>query len=191
MTDETFQAILRIEKFMDTVADANPLPREAAEFVHALILATQARRALEIGTSYGYSGLWMAAALKQNGGRLVTIDQSNEKTKTARANIEGAGLGHLVELRTGTALEVIPKLAGQFDFVLNDADKEHCIAYVELLIDKLADRAVVLTDNTLTHPKELAGFLDWIRRYPRFTSAHVLIGNGMEMSVWRGANHDD
>jgi predicted O-methyltransferase YrrM len=67
--------------------------------------------------------------------------------------------------------------------VLNDADKENCIRYVELLADKLSERAVVLTDNTLTHPQQLADFTTWIREHSEFCSAHVPIGNGMEMSV--------
>jgi predicted O-methyltransferase YrrM len=76
-------------------------------------------------------------------------------------------------------------LDGPFDVVLNDADKVHCRRYVEMLTDKLSERAVILTDNTLTHAAELAEFLAWIRAHPGFFSAHVPIGNGMEMSVRR------
>ncbi len=169
---------------MPTVSDALPIPREAAEFVHALLLATRGLRALEIGTSYGYSGLWIASALAADGGRLITIDREERKTQAARAAFEAAGLLDRVEPRTSYALDILPSLAGPFDFVLNDADKENCRRYVELLTDKLSDRAIVLTDNTLTHPAQLAGFLSWIRNHPGFVSAHVPIGNGMEMSVW-------
>lgn len=71
--------------------------------------------------------------------------------------------------------------------MLNDADKENCQRYVELFAEKLSDRAVVLTDNTLTHPEQLAGFLTWIRGRPDFCSVHVPVGNGMELSVRLGS----
>jgi predicted O-methyltransferase YrrM len=183
MDDRITQTIVRLEEFMPSVQDALPLPREAAEFVHSILWATNAHRALEIGTSYGYSGLWIASALAANHGTLVTVDQDPRKSSAARAAFDAAGLSEIIELRTGSALEVLPTLSGAFDFVLNDADKTNCIRYVELLEGKLADRAVILTDNTLTHPRELADFLEWIRGRPGFQSCHVPIGNGMEMTV--------
>ena len=67
--------------------------------------------------------------------------------------------------------------------MLNDADKENCIRYVELLFDKLVGGAVVLTDNTHSHPDQLADFLAWIRHHDGFHSVDVPIGNGMELSV--------
>lgn len=183
MNQRVADALKRLERFMGTVTDANAVPREAGAFMHALILATGAKRAVEIGTSYGYSGLWIASALTENGGQLITIDRDRRKTESARTAFESAGLLDRVELRTGSAADVLATIEGPFDFVLNDADKENCKRYVELIADKLTDRAVVLTDNTLTHPEQLAGFLAWIRRRPDFCSAHVPVGNGMELSV--------
>ena len=179
------KAISKLESFITTVDDALAIPREAGEFVYTLILATGAARGLEIGTSYGYSGLWIASALAQNGGRLVTVDREPRKTEAAREAFDAAGLSPYVDLRTGSALDVLPTLAGPFDFVLNDADKDPCIAYVELLAGKLADRAVVLTDNTVTHREQLAEFVAWIRGREDFDSVEVPIGNGMELSVKR------
>jgi predicted O-methyltransferase YrrM len=185
MTPQVRECLDRLERFMATVTDANPLPREAGAFVHALILASQAKRAVEIGTSYGYSGLWIASALAENGGRLITIDHEVRKSESARKTFVEAGLLDRVELRTGLAADILATIEGPIDFVLNDADKENCSRYVELVAPKLADRAVVLTDNTLTHAEQLADFLVWIRQRPDFYSAHVPIGNGMEVSVKR------
>ncbi len=185
MTERVRECIERLERFMGTVQDAYAVPREAGAFMHALLLATGAKRAVEIGTSYGYSGLWIASALVENGGRLITIDHDPRKSEAARGALESAGLLECVEFRTGSAEEILATLDGPIDFVLNDADKENCIRYVELLADKLSERAVVLTDNTLTHPRELADFTAWIRGHPTFCSVHLPIGNGMEMSVKR------
>lgn len=186
MTPRVRECIVRVERFMGTATDAYAVPREAGAFMHAIILASGAKRAVEIGTSYGYSGLWIASALAENGGRLTTIDHDPRKTDSARVTFESAGLNSYITLRTGGALEVLRTVDGPIDFVLNDADKENCIKYVDLLAEKLSDRAIVLTDNTLTHPEQLADFLAWIRGRPDFCSAHVPIGNGMELSVWRG-----
>lgn len=190
MTPRLRECIERLERYMATVTDANPVPREAGAFMHALILATGAKRAVEIGTSYGYSGLWIASALAENGGQLITIDLDPRKTVSARMTFESAGLDSCITLRTGGALDVLPTINAPIDFVLNDADKENCIKYVDLLLEHLSDRAIVLTDNTLTHPKQLADFLAWIRGRPDFCSAHVPIGNGMEMSIKHGDQED-
>ena len=187
MNERVLESIERLERFMGTVTDANPVPREAGMFMHALVLATGAKRAVEIGTSYGYSGLWIASALTENGGRLITIDHDPRKSEAARRAFESAGLSEYVELQTGSAVDVLEGLKGPIDFVLNDADKDNCTRYVDLLADKLSDRAIVLTDNTLTHPVQLADFLGWICGRPDFCSAHVPVGNGMELSVRIGS----
>ncbi len=177
--------IASLERFMATVGDAMAVPRDAGQFMHALILATGAKSGLEIGTSYGYSGLWITSALAENGGMLVTIDHEERKSEAARGYFETAGLAAHVDLRVGTALDVLETLAGPFDFVLSDADKENCRRYVELVTDKLTDRAVVVTDNITTHETQLAEFMAWIRRHGDFCSTSVPVGNGMELSIKR------
>jgi predicted O-methyltransferase YrrM len=185
MQSRVRDVIAQVERFMQTADDALALPRDAAEFMHALVLATGARRAVEIGTSYGYSGLWIAAALAENGGRLITIDRLDHKTEAARGYFRSAGLDHLVAFRTGPAVDVLPTITGPVDFVLNDADKENCRRYVEILEDRLSNLAVVLTDNILSHKEELADFVSWIRGHASFASALVPVGSGMELSVRR------
>lgn len=185
MIPRVADVIAQLEQFISTVGDAMAVPREAGRFMHALILATGAKSGLEIGTSYGYSGLWIASALADNGGTLVTIDQEERKSEAARGYFEGAGLDAHVDLRIGTALEVLDTLDGPFDFVLNDADKENCRRYVEMVSDKLTDRAVVVTDNITTHESQLTDFMEWIRRHDDFCSTGVPVGNGMELSIKR------
>lgn len=185
MEARTVQVILELERWMSGVEDALALPKEAAEFVHALILATNAKHALEIGTSYGYSGLWIASALGENGGKLITIDRDPRKLDAARKAFASAGLLESIDLRAGSALDILPSLTGPFDFVLNDADKANCRRYVESLLDRLSDRALILTDNTRTHATELAEFVRWMRARADFVSVGIPIGNGMELSVKR------
>lgn len=183
MTDLVEKTIAKLERFIATVDDALALPREAAQFARALILSTGAKRAVEIGTSYGYSGLWMASALVENGGKLITIDHDARKLQVARSYFETAGLAEHVECVQESAVDALATLDGPVDFVLNDADKENCRRYLELLADKLSDRAIVLTDNTTSHPDQLAEVVSWLRGRSDFFSTHVPIGNGMELSV--------
>jgi len=185
MNDRVAKAIDRLERVIATVDDALSIPHEAGEFLHGIILATGAKRAVEIGTSYGYSAMWIASALAENDGKLITIDHEARKSTAAWVNLEAAGLADHVELRTGRALDVLEALDGPFDFVFNDADKENCRAYIELLATKLGDRAVVVTDNTITHAEQLAEFMKWVRGRSDFYSTSVTVGNGMEISVKR------
>jgi len=177
------QVIDSVEEFVADRDDALNIPRETAEFIHRLLLATGARRCLEIGTSYGYSGLWIGAALLENGGGLITLEKDARKSETAGRHFRDAGLAECVECRTGLAAEILAEIGGPVDFVFNDADKENCRRYVELLLPKLGPRAVVLTDNIISHADELGAFTAWIRGHEAFWSCGLPVGSGVELSV--------
>ena len=177
------QAISTCEAFVTSAEDSLALPREAAEFVHAIVLASKAVRGLEIGTGYGYSGLWIGAALSANSGSLVTIDRDRRKIDKAQAYFADAGLSGTVSCKMGAAAEVIDDLNGPFDFVFVDAEKGNCRRYVEKLSQVLSESAVIITDNTTTHRDVLSSYCQWLRDEAGFTSLHIPIGNGMELSV--------
>lgn len=185
MDESTTRVIQACRAFVQTRDDAWALAPDAAAFAHALILATGAQRALEISTSYGYSGLWIGAALRVNGGRLTTIDKDRHKQDIAAGFFAQAGLSGVIACRAGIAADIVCELDGPFDFVLNDADKENCTAYARAVLPMLAPRGVLLTDNTISHAEQLADFVAWARAEQRLTSVHLAIGNGMEMSVKR------
>lgn len=186
VNERVMRTLEELERFMAGRDDAMAIPRDAGAFVHALLLATGAKRGVEIGTSFGYSAVWAGAALAVNGGRLITIDRLPEKHERARAFFDEAGLADVVECRTGVAGDIVATLDGRFDYVLNDADKQNCTTYVRALLGRLERRAVVLTDNTVTHPEALAEFCSWVRGRGDFASTHVPVGNGMELSVFSG-----
>ena len=183
MNDQIRTVIEQCQAFIADKDDALSLPPESAQFVYAMVLATRARRCLEIGTSYGHSGLWIAAAAARNGGSLVTIDREDRKSKVAAEYFAQAGLTDVTTCRTGDARRILRELDGQFNFVLNDADKENYIAYVETLYPRLPLGAVVLSDNVLNVPLVREQFLPWVRAHPGFFSTLVPVGNGLEMSV--------
>lgn len=187
MFDErVHQVIEDLERFIPTVDDALALPRPAAELVHALIRIGGYRRGVEIGTSYGYSGLWIASALRAYGGRLVTIDHDPRKREAARARFAEAGLAEVVDSKTGTALDVLAELTGPFDFALIDADKENCVNYFRLLAPRMGPRSLIVTDNTTTHAEALAPFLSYLDELTDWHTCVTPVGNGMALSVQCG-----
>jgi len=184
MNDSTREQIRHCERFIAGREDALALPPEAAQFAYALVVARGVHRALEIGTSYGYSGLWIAAGLRI-GGQLITIDISDEKHEVARGYFNRAGFSSTIQCKTGHASQIVAALDGPFDFVLNDADKENCLNYGRLVLPKLSPRGIILTDNTTSHADDLRSFCDWARSQADLVSAHIPIGSGMELTIKR------
>jgi predicted O-methyltransferase YrrM len=118
------------------------------KFLHLLARAIGARRILEIGTLGGYSAIWLARALPP-GGRLVTLEVDPHHAAIARANIAGAGLADVVELRLGRALEILPELAGPFDFIFIDADKPSNADYFAWALRLSRLGSLIVVDNVI------------------------------------------
>jgi predicted O-methyltransferase YrrM len=175
--------IQRVEQFVRGRADAYAIPRVSAEFLHTLILATGRRSGIELGTSYGYSGLWIGSALARHDGALLTIDRDALKVAQARQTFARAGLDQTISILHGPAASVLKKVHGPFDFVFLDADKANTVAYFEALWPQLAQNALIVTDNIVSHADELRDFATLVRRHPGLCSTLVDIGSGLEMSV--------
>jgi predicted O-methyltransferase YrrM len=152
-----------------------------AELVSILAQSSRTRRVLEIGTSNGYSTIWLAASVGPTGGRVISIDRSREKHVLAQDNLRRAGLLEYVELRTGDATEVIQTLAGPFDFVFFDADRISAPQQLRLIMDRLALPALILADNATSHPDQIAGYLAMVKRLQQLQ--HVLLPVGKGLSV--------
>ena len=154
------------------------LDPEAAELVAVLATAAGARRALEVGTSNGYSTIWLAAHV----GHLTSIDRDPAKHEMARANLSRAGLLDRVDLRAGDATALAAELAGPFDLVLFDADRVSAPRQLELLLPKLSPRATVMHDNALSNPDELAAYLAAVTALPGFVHTVVAVGKGLSIA---------
>jgi len=157
------------------------LEPETAELVSILARSSRAQRILEIGTSNGYSTIWLAASVGPDGGRIISIDRSPDKHKLAHENLLATGLMQFVDLRLGDATEVIKTLPGPFDFVFFDADRTSAPGQLNLLLPKLAPQALVLADNALSHPEEISGYLSMVKSLNHLQ--HVLIPIGKGLSV--------
>ncbi|MBV8074135.1 MAG: class I SAM-dependent methyltransferase, partial [Candidatus Eremiobacteraeota bacterium] len=111
-----------------------------------------------------------------------SIDRSAEKQAMARANLERANVLDRVTLRCGDATELIRSLAGTFDAVLFDADRVTATEQLELLLPRLSGDALVLTDNVLSHPAEVAAYLADVQRRPEFISVVIPVGKGLHVA---------
>ena len=162
-----------------------PLSPEAGTFAYLVARSIGARRIVEFGTSFGVSTIYLAAAVRDNGGGIV-IGSEIEETKiaAARANLEQAGLGDQVEIRAGDAQQTLRDPGGSVDLALLDGWKDLYLPIIEILTPHLRPGAVVLADNIKTFPKALAPYVAYVRDLRNgFQSVTLPLGQGTEYSV--------
>jgi predicted O-methyltransferase YrrM len=119
------------------------VPRSDGEFLRWLVVATQRKRALEIGTANGYSAIWIGLGLELTDGQLTTIEIQPNLVREAKANLERAGLlGRVVSVLEGDALKAVPQLDGKFDFVFIDVGPR-VMPFVEVVLPKLSENSII------------------------------------------------
>jgi predicted O-methyltransferase YrrM len=172
-----------LEALRKTRDDHWQIPRVEGDLLHHIALAANAKVIVEVGTSYGFSGLFWGAALKQTGGRLHTIDIAEKKFNSSKETFAKAGLGGVITNHQGDAREVLKRIEGPIDLAFIDADKPACRAYFDALWPKIRPGGAVLTDNASTHRAELADFIRYLRSLAGASSVEVAVGNGIEWTI--------
>jgi predicted O-methyltransferase YrrM len=158
------------------------LEPETARLLSFLVRSSKRTRLLEIGTSNGYSTCWLAHAMSQTGGHVTSLDREEHKIARAEANLRRAGLRELVTLHCGDATELVASLDGPFDCVFFDADRYSAPAQLALLMPRLTPNALLLADNVLSHPAEIAGYLEAVRARQDFEHMVVPVGKGLSIA---------
>lgn len=148
-----------------------------------LARSLNAQRVLEIGTSNGYSTIWLADAVAEQGGRVTTLERSADKIEMADAQLREFNLRAAVEIIEGDARNSLPTLEGAFDLVFLDADRASYLDYLPLIVERLRPGGLLVTDNVTSHPTEVAAFLAAVRADERLATVTVPIGNGEEISI--------
>lgn len=123
------------------------VPEGDGRQLHDLIVKGGYKRALEIGTSTGRSGIWIGLALSKTGGRLVTIDIDPVRHAEAVKNFQAAGVAPFIDARLGDAHTIVPALDGPFDFVFIDADKDWYTNYAKAVLPKLSLGGCIAAHN--------------------------------------------
>jgi predicted O-methyltransferase YrrM len=163
------------------------LERSTAELIQILVLSSARKRVLEIGTSNGYSALWLASTLRRipQAQRLTTIEYDTRKVEQARLNIATAGLSEMITVHEGSATEIVRTLPGSFDCVFFDADRISAPEQLRILLPKLERDVLLLADNVLSHPEEVAGYLKEFENLPEFVTSIVTVGKGLHIAYRR------
>ncbi len=190
---ESFESLMReLENFgsdNDRVVTERPrrmlnITRDTGEFLVVLLLATQARRVLEIGTSNGYSTLWLARAARQLGGSITTVELSDYKVGLATENFTRSGLASSINLIQDDAAAVLEQLGdGVFDLIFLDSERSTYIEWWPNLKRVLRGGGLLVVDNATSHAEEMAPFMALVNTDASFITSLVPVGNGEFLAV--------
>ena len=170
-----------LEKSHGTWNDMN-VPEQDGKVLYDIIVKHNYKKALEIGTSTGHSGIWIAWALSKTGGKLITIEIDETRHKEALANFKEAGLDSYIDARLGDAHKIVPELKGPFDFVFSDADKEWYKQYLVDVLPKLEKGGCFTAHNVLNNISGIREFMDYLKSLPELET-EVVRGGGSGISV--------
>lgn len=179
-----------LEKSQGDWRDMNVPPADG-KLLYDIIVENNYTDALEIGTSTGHSGIWIAWALSKTGGKLITIEIDERRYREALANFEAAGLSDYVDARLADAHQLVRELEGPFDFVFSDADKNWYKNYFVDVAPKLEVGGCFTAHNI---PRNTRGygqsgileFLNYVKSLDNFETTVDYSGRGMSVSYKRG-----
>ncbi len=166
----------------DNARGTNPtwnIDAATGAFLQSIIISHEYTRALEIGTSTGYSALHLAQALRKTHGMLITVESHADRWKEATNQFQQAGITDVVSQIFGHAPEILSEIDGLFDFIFLDATKYEHSSYVAALSQKLIPGATIISDNMSSHAEQMQPFLNQMNQDTRFTCELVHIGTGL------------
>jgi caffeoyl-CoA O-methyltransferase len=152
------------------------VPEADGQALYDLIVKNDCKRALEIGTSTGRSGIYIGWALSKTGGKLVTIDIDEGRHREAVGHFKEAGVAPFIDARLADAHDLVPKLEGPFDFVFIDADKEWYTNYAVAVLPKLTVGGLMTAHNVSQfggRRQMTGGFFDWVKSQPNLETNFV------------------
>jgi len=162
---------------------ARQVARTTGQFLFALVAPQTDCEVLEIGGSRGYSTIWLAAGVRQFGGRVLSLEYDPHKCEAWRRNVADAGLDDWAELVEGDAFETLPAIDDVFDVVFLDAEKEDYERLFQLARGKVEPGALFVADNVLSHADALGAYSSARQADPALESVTVPLDRGLELSV--------
>ena len=155
---------------------------ESALFLAMQIHIQQSKEILEIGTSTGYSTLWLAHAAQQTQGRVTTLEIDPARTAQAQHHAQELGLDDVIDFWVGDAQKYLAKATQQYDFIFLDAERDAYVGYWAFLQKMLNPcGGVLIVDNVISHAAQVKCFIELIENDPRFISMTLPIGAGLYM----------
>ena len=182
----------KVKKFLDSYRwrDMN-VPEVDGKALYDIIIKNKYKKALEVGTSTGHSGIWIAWALSKTGGKLITIEINRGRYNQAVENFKEAGLSEFIDARLADAHKLVPELQGPFDFIFIDADKDWYTNYAKSLVPKLEVGGCLTAHNVSDYGFGRWGrrgggmtgdFLDFMRSLPYMETSFAYGGAGLSIS---------
>ncbi|MBP7211364.1 class I SAM-dependent methyltransferase [bacterium] len=163
------EVLLELEK---TQNDFWNVARSTGNFLNMLIKATGKKNVVEIGTSNGYSGIWIANALKSTGGHLTTIEYYEKRIELAKENFKKCGLDDIITIKQGSALEVLQELVKEPDFKCDmlfiDANKREYIEDLKIIDSTLKIGSIITADNITSHADKVVPFVEALQKDDRY-----------------------
>lgn len=171
------------ERDLPAAVRARQVARTTGQFLFALVAPQTDCEVLEIGGSRGYSTIWLAAGVRQLGGRVLSLENDPAKVEAWRRNVADAGLEEWAELVEGDAFETLARFEDVFDVVFLDAEKDDYERLFSLARPKLEPGGLVVADNVISHPDPLALYSAARQADPTLSSVTVPLDRGLELSV--------
>ena len=184
MDKVTADVLAELEK---TQKDFWNVPRKTGVLMNSFIKMMNVQNALEIGTSNGYSGIWLAKALKQTGGKLTTIEFYEKRQSIAKENFKICGVDDVVRPIQGSACEVLASFDEneKFDFVFIDACKREYVKYFEMIKPHLTPKALIVADNIISDAAKVQDFIEAVDADDEFQYEILEVPGGI-LVAYRG-----
>lgn len=176
----TQNVLVELEK---TQHDFWNISRTTAEFMYNLIVDGGFKSVIEVGTSNGYSGIWLGKALQKTGGRLVTIEFYDKRIVLAQENFKKCGVADIIEIKQGDAATVLEYLPQDYkvDFAFVDACKRQYIDFFHLIDPHLVVGGYIACDNIISHAPKVQTFLEDIYNNPNYENVVLPLPAGLSL----------
>lgn len=160
------------------------ISRVTAEFLYSLIRTQNSKNVLEIGTSNGYSGIWLGKAVKSTGGHLTTIEFYDKRLDVAKENFKLCGVDDAITTLQGSALMHLEYLPDDFeiDFAFVDANKSEYIKYFQFIDKHMKKGGIIACDNVLSHEAKCKPFIDAINAHPDYENVILPLPAGLSLA---------
>jgi len=153
------------------------IEQKEGEYLYDLTKRLNARRVLELGTSNGYAAIWFAMALRETGGKLITVEIDRGRYEYAQANFRITGLHPIIDSRLADARIEATRVQGPLDVVLIDAWKPDYLHYYEIVFPKVRKGGVILAHNVVSHAGQMKDFLDRIQTDSKVKTEILRLGS--------------
>ena len=172
-----------LKELEKTQKDFWNISRVTAEFMYNFIVDGGIKNVIEVGTSNGYSGIWLGKALKKTGGHLTTIEFYDKRIVLAKDNFEKCGVSDVITIKQGDAATVLEYLPEDYkvEFAFVDANKRQYIDFFHLIDPHLVKGGYIACDNVISHAPKVQTFLEDIDKNPNYENVVLPLPAGLSL----------